>query len=325
MNGLLRQWARRAAVGTALGMGMVACALVGDVAAANPPGTQPVVLPTGTPLRLQLETAISSDDSKPGDGFAARVMQTIYVGDRRAIPAGSILEGRIVQIHDSSPILGHSELMLRPDLLTTPDGHQYTISATVSSTDALSGTTVGSEGMIVNSRAPSYANKASGLAGGVGSAIVGGMMAGARGAVVGGGAGIAISAGWWLLHRRHTSLFAGSEMVVSLDRPLTVAPSSARSNEAVSPITPPPAVSGQAAALPTTEAKRGNSADQTTGSDTISTGNEATIPTARDAAKANLHASDIEAPQSSGPSLTKPQPNGRARGTAPVPSDDVDN
>ncbi len=179
-------------------------------------------LPSGTPIALQLETSVSTASSKAGEGFAARVMKTVYLYGRPVIPAGSIVEGRVLHVKDTRPAQGHSELLLHPDLLTTPSGQRYHLIADVIQTDPISGTEVDSEGMILSKRGPSRADKLRLIAGGGGGAVTGAVLIGAKAALVGGGVGAAAAAGWWLLRHRHAEMKAGEHLTVRLDQPLRI-------------------------------------------------------------------------------------------------------
>jgi hypothetical protein len=190
--------------------------------ASRPPKSELLVLPSGTPLRVQLETKLSSEDNKLGDAFAARVIEPVYVEGKLAIPADAIIEGHVTHVRDSRPITGSSELLLRPDLLSLPGGQQYTISADVTQTDALTQTKTNAEGVIRTARVPDrgYVRR-SGVTTAM-SAITGAAVAGGRGALWGGAFGAAAAGGWWFLRHRHVELNAGSELVVRIDRDVTL-------------------------------------------------------------------------------------------------------
>jgi hypothetical protein len=113
-------------------------------------GTAPLTLPAQTPIPLQLETHLSTRDNQYGDGFAARVMTSVFYQGREVVPAGSILEGHVIRVRDERPALADSELLLKPDLLTLPDGTRYTISAVVTQSDPLHEAKVDSEACCAN-------------------------------------------------------------------------------------------------------------------------------------------------------------------------------
>jgi len=184
----------------------------------------PVIsVPVGTPIRLQLETEITSQRSHAGDVFSGRVMQTVLVDNQTAIPAGARIAGHVAHVRDLHAFQGRSELLLRPDDLVLPDGRQYTLSADVLQTDPSTGTTVDAEGMVQASRRPGRRDAVRTGAAGVGGALLGAAMLGGKAIAVGGVAGLVAGGGWWLLRPHHADLTVGSEMVVRLERPLELA------------------------------------------------------------------------------------------------------
>ncbi|MGH9392709.1 MAG: hypothetical protein ACRD1E_00940, partial [Terriglobales bacterium] len=117
-------------------------------AAAAPLGAAALLVPDQTPIQLQLETHLSTRINSYGDGFAARVLQSVFYNRQEVIPAGSIIEGHVMRVRDERPAVADSELLLKPDLLTTPDGARYTISAEVIQSDPLHEAAVDSEGVL---------------------------------------------------------------------------------------------------------------------------------------------------------------------------------
>jgi len=59
-------------------------------------------LPTGTALTLELKTELSTDDSEVGDEFRATVSQPIVRDGDTAIPAGSVVTGRVTAVQQAS-------------------------------------------------------------------------------------------------------------------------------------------------------------------------------------------------------------------------------
>ena len=198
-----------------LGMFMIAGALAAQ---------QPRTVPAGTPLKLQLETRLSTADNRDGDGFAARVMVGVYYQGHEVIPEGSIVEGHVVEVKDSRPAVRDSELLLRPDLLSTPDGTQYRISADVMQVENGGGTHVDNEGGVHGERGPNGSDAKHAAIGVSTGAIVGAVLVGGKAALIGGGVGAAIAGGLWLLRKRHLELKPGAHIVIRLDRPVTLTP-----------------------------------------------------------------------------------------------------
>ncbi|HUX67664.1 MAG TPA: hypothetical protein VMV31_09255 [Terriglobales bacterium] len=204
---------------------LVAAALVAAAAAQSvPPTAAAAIVPAQTPIPLQLETHLSTRFNKYGDGFAARVTTSIYYQGREVIPAGSILEGHVIRVRDARPLRGDSELLLQPDLLTTPGGQNYTISAEVVQADPLHSPRVDSEGMLREPRGLMKTDLHHVEAGSGIGAVGGALLAGGEGAAAGAGIGAAAALGIWLVRHRHLELNPGSRLTVRLDRPLQLRP-----------------------------------------------------------------------------------------------------
>lgn len=235
-----------------LGMGL-AWAVTPPRPAAIPPGT--LVLPAGTPIEVQLETAVSSATAQQGDQFAGLVTRSVYINGRRAIPHGSILEGTVREVVDRRVATGASALLLEPNFLALPDGRRYRISAEITNALAATDVRVGSEGLLTAPRGmePQDVHRTE-LASG-GGLVAGAVVAGAQGALIGTGVGAGVALTWWLLSHRHAALNQGAILDVRLDRPVALTPAS----YAGAPSGPPqlsrrPAV--RAASAPVTAAPR---------------------------------------------------------------------
>jgi len=206
---------------------LIAAALVAAASAQSAPSARPAaatLVPAQTPIPLQLETHLSTRDNKYGDGFAARVMTSIYYQGAEVIPAGSILEGHVIRVRDERPLRGDSELLLQPDLLSTPGGQRYTISAEVVQADPLHAPRVDSEGVLREPRGLMKSDLHHAEAG-AGLGLLGGaLLAGGQGAAAGAGLGAAVAVGIWLVRHRHLELDPGSHLTVRLDRPLRLLP-----------------------------------------------------------------------------------------------------
>lgn len=129
-----------------------------------------------------------------------------------------------MRVKDERPSVSDSELLLKPDLLTTPDGHKYVISAVVVQGDNRNPAHVNNEGVMQEPRGMLVSDVHHAEAGVAGGAVGGALLAGAQGAAVGAGVGAAVAAGIWLVRHRHLELNPGSQLTVKLERPLQLAP-----------------------------------------------------------------------------------------------------
>ena len=137
-----------------------------------------LTIPAGEKLVVELETPISSVDSKAGDRFTARTSQAITVEGRAALPAGTQVIGHVAHAKRSDKVKGRAELTLEFDRVVTFDGEEVSIEA---------------EALRQEARSTQKKDAAKiGVGAGAGAlvgAIVGGKKGAAIGTAVGGGAG----------------------------------------------------------------------------------------------------------------------------------------
>ena len=105
----------------------------------RPAPVESLRLPEGTELKLRLETALSSATSREGDTVTARVESATDDGGRVALPGGTVLKGRVVEVKRSGRVKGRamvavdfdrivvrgrtSELEASPISAEAPDDH----------------------------------------------------------------------------------------------------------------------------------------------------------------------------------------------------------
>ena len=184
----------------------------GSSYAPSAPRTTRVTVPEGTEIHLTLSTTISSETSQPGDSLNGTTTTGVLVGDRVAIPAGSTIVGQVTEVTPASKGLKVSEkggaVALSFDKVTTPPGNTAAMSASLVKMASSKGKTAG----IIGGSA-------------AGGAILGKILGGstkdaAVGAVVGGGIGTGIAAG---TKGKKLEIPAGTDLVITLDEPLTIA------------------------------------------------------------------------------------------------------
>lgn len=90
--------------------------LVGALALVSIPVLANTPIPAGTLLPVQLDSAISSAKSKPGQKISATVMQSVPLGPGVQIHRGAKLIGEIVKVIPSTDTIG-AQLALRWDSL----------------------------------------------------------------------------------------------------------------------------------------------------------------------------------------------------------------
>jgi hypothetical protein len=178
-------------------------------------------LPQGTLLKIRLHEDLSTFISKPGDRFSGELTEDVERDGRVMLPAGSILTGRVTEVHGGRRISGQASIHLLPQTVTLPDGTRYDIHALVIDTSVYKATKVDREGTILSRDHPKETLALVGATAGTG-AVAGGMLAGPPGAVVGATVGAGVSTTLWLKHERQTELPMNTRIVFSLVSPLYV-------------------------------------------------------------------------------------------------------
>jgi hypothetical protein len=116
----------------------------GDIVHPAPLG--PGMIGEGTMIRVRLLSDLSSSFSEQGQPFRSRVASDVLEGGNVVIPAGSEISGRVTEV-SSGHFGGRGTLMLKPETVTLPDGHNFRLHAVVSGAPGTH-TQVNNEGMI---------------------------------------------------------------------------------------------------------------------------------------------------------------------------------
>jgi hypothetical protein len=140
-----------------------------------------VTVPPGTRLRLALETPLSSETARAGDGFSAESTSPVRIEGIEAVPSGVRFSGSVTEAAPARDSEGRGRMTLALDSLQLPDGSRVSLST---------------KPLVL--RAPPTKKKDAGIVSGLAAAgaVVGGLLAGkggaVGGAVVGGAAGVAV-------------------------------------------------------------------------------------------------------------------------------------
>ena len=137
-----------------------------------------ILIPAGTTLRIALIDAVSSDQNRPGDHFAASLAAPIVIDGRTVLSKGTKIRGRVIDAKGSGRVKGRASIELKLTEIVFKDGKQMDI-ATKPYTVVAQSTT---------KRDAAIIGGGAGL-GAVIGAIAGGGKGAAIGAGVGGGAG----------------------------------------------------------------------------------------------------------------------------------------
>ncbi|MGB6431088.1 MAG: hypothetical protein WBF06_10915 [Candidatus Acidiferrales bacterium] len=194
-------------------------------AAGAPAAAAPIIVPTGTRLPLVLHNAITTRNAQPGDPVYLETLFPIVQNDKILIPAGTYVQGEILEAKRPGRVKGRGELRLRLTSMILPNGYTVSFIAVPNNAGTGGNESVDKEGTIKGDT-----NKA-GDAGtvitdtGVGTAIGG--IAGRSGEGAGIGAGVGLAAGLitvLLTRGPELELPRGTTLDVVLDRDLRLDP-----------------------------------------------------------------------------------------------------
>jgi hypothetical protein len=181
-----------------------------------PVAVQKVTLPAGTRLSVRMIDGIDSERNRVGDVFRATLEAPLTAEDRVVVPAGTEVEGRVIQLKSAGHFSGRSEFtleLIRLDL----NGRSYPLQTDTWNTKG-------------NSRGARTAATIGGAsaAGAIIGAIAGGGKGAAIGAAAGAGAGTGVQA---ITKGKQVKVNPEAVLDFRLTGDLTVVPSSRRNSE----------------------------------------------------------------------------------------------
>ncbi len=180
-----------------------------------------ISVPAGTPLRVKLETTLSTFSNKVGDPFKGKVMDAVVLGGKTVIPAGATVEGRVTKVSEPRRIAGKPTIGLFPETLILPSGEHFMLNAPVVDTNLGRGTDVNEEGQFKGSGhdKSTLVEVGAGTGGGM---LMGGLIGGGPGVLIGGAVGAGATVTHWLVKHRSAVLPMGTELTLELSRPLAL-------------------------------------------------------------------------------------------------------
>jgi hypothetical protein len=178
-------------------------------------------LPTGTAVRMKLETTLASFSSKAGDPFSARVTEPVVMDGKTVIPIGTTIEGRVTKASEPRRIAGKPTIGIFPENMVLPNGDKFMLNASLVDTNVGRGTDVNNEGQFKGNGVDGKDLTEIGLGTG-GGMLVGGLAGGGKGFLIGGTIGATVTVAHWLGKHRSAMLPAGTELVMELNRPMTM-------------------------------------------------------------------------------------------------------
>lgn len=177
-------------------------------------------VPEGTPLKVRLETTISTFSSKVGDPFQGKISDPVVIDGKTLIPAGTVVEGRVTKLSEPRRIKGKPTIGIFPEHILMADGQRYMLNAILVDTD-IKGTDVNEEGMFKGSGHDRRDQIV--IAGGTGAGmLIGGLIGGGPGVLIGGAVGAGATTTHWLVQRRSAVLPSGTQLMLELSRPMTL-------------------------------------------------------------------------------------------------------
>ena len=196
----------RAGYTMASGLLVLAMALA-LTAATLPNRTDPVTVPEQTPIHVTLDQAVTSNQSRPGEHFAATVSEPIVVDGKTVVPQGARALGLVVDAHHSGRLMGRARLQLALQTVEV-DGKRYEIRTT--SSQKVGG----------NHKKRNFAWIGGGAGGGL---LIGALAGGGEGALIGGpvGAGAGTAAAF-LTGKKDIKLPAETPVTFRLAEPVTI-------------------------------------------------------------------------------------------------------
>jgi len=142
-----------------------------------------LTVPADTEVSVQMLSGIHTQVNRVDDLVTARLLQPVYVNGKVALPAGSVLDGRITLIRTSGHLHRPAELGLRFERIVLPGGEAEPIAAILSALDKPRPLKLrlDSEGHLVGTRAFSWKSVFGGMAAFGGLGIAKAAAAGAAG------------------------------------------------------------------------------------------------------------------------------------------------
>jgi hypothetical protein len=190
-------------------------------------------LRTGTLLKTKMVDTLSTESTMRGSRFTAEVTEPIERSGRVIIPVGSILEGRVTEVHGGKRITGGALLHLETNNVTLPYGTHYIVHAQVVDTGR-SDFKVTDEGTL---KKKDNTKETLAVVGGVtgAGAATGAVVGGGVGAIVGASIGAGVSTVIWLKQDRQATLPKDVRLVFSLTAPMILTPLNGSAISSVSP------------------------------------------------------------------------------------------
>ncbi len=186
----------------------------------GPAKAESYTLWAGTELRFSLSETLTTSRNQAGDLFSAVVNRSVLLNGQTLIPAGALVEGRVMQVRRPGRFRGVGKMRITPERISLASGQSYDVRAELVGVHLAEGVRLGdNEGLLKgpNSHRSDIMGAAVGSAVGVGV----GALTGAVGAGLLGGAVI----GWvsrMATRGQDLVLPIGTELAFELTRPVQI-------------------------------------------------------------------------------------------------------
>jgi hypothetical protein len=181
-----------------------------------------ITIPEGARITLQLNDPLSTKRNNEGDAFKAIVVTPVSIGDRIAIPKGSVVAGSISRIKRPGVIKGKPLMNLLFQSVNIPGHGDHAIVAKLEEVNDEKNSGVYPEGTIKGEDSNSR-DVGRIIAPGILGAGIGGLANGGKGAAIGSGIGAAVGIATVFSTRgKDLELSRGATLIISLERPLLI-------------------------------------------------------------------------------------------------------
>jgi hypothetical protein len=146
--------------------------------APQPSTAQPIVIPAGTEIRVQLGQTLSTKASQTGDPFSGTVVSPVRVNGQTIIRSGARASGTVIEAKSQGRFKGQAVLAVRLDSVRA-DGRTYPVQTSrVERVEAGKG----KRSLLMTGGGAGLGALIGGLAGGGKGALIGGLLGGGGGA-----------------------------------------------------------------------------------------------------------------------------------------------
>ena len=182
-----------------------------------------VTIPAGTQVPIRLQNAISTKTSRPGEAVYAQTTFPVAINDQIVIPAGTYVQGKIVEIKPAGRLKGRAEVLLHFTSMIYPSGYTVLLPGSIENAPGVDKARVkDKEGTI---QADSNKAKTAGTIAGpaANGAVIGAVTRGGEGALIGAGIGGAVGTTIAALsHGNEVTFHPGTTLEVVIQRDIAV-------------------------------------------------------------------------------------------------------